>query len=93
MHVGLKYRHPGIVHSVEETGEPVPDREYGENIPAVTSRCVVIGGGNSQWNIISPDQGWHLEHQVGGEDPEGHHHGHLGVVGAVLRTLRGSHDT
>ena len=41
MHVGLEYRHPGVVHSVEQTGQPVPDGEYGENIPAVKSRSVV----------------------------------------------------
>ena len=44
-------------------------------------------------SILSPDQCGDLEHQVGGEHPEGHHHGHLGVVGAVLRALRGPHDT
>ena len=91
MHVGLEYWHPGVVSGVEQTGQPVPDGEYGENVPAVTRRCVVTAG---HWGeIISPDQGRHLQHQVGGQHPQGHHHRHLGVVGAVLGTLRGSHDT
>ena len=40
VHVGLEYWHPGVVSGVEQTGQPVPDGEYGENIPAVTRRCV-----------------------------------------------------
>ena len=76
MDVGLEYRNSGVVSCIKEAGQPVPDREYGENIPEDRRK--------QRYSVVrvevSPDEGWHLKHQVGGEDPEGHHHRHLGVV-------------
>ena len=40
--VGLEYRHPGVIISVKQRGQPVPDREYGERVPGIRDTCFVI---------------------------------------------------
>ena len=92
--VGLEDGNSGVIHSIKQSCQAVPDREDRERIPEICHNYHRQRHHHHVHNInSSPDDRGYVEHDIGGENPETDNNRHLGVVRTVLSALRGPDDT